>query len=259
MLDKDLFIHSREEEFLNVLKENLIFEEELEEYYIKFIEKKRLPDLLGKTVKITSKQFGQVYEIINRICNLLELDTIQAYVFEDFYYGVSAKGIRYQWIEISAKTIEDFTTEELEFMIAKELYNIKFGNTYYSMIIQLFIENIEKIKVPFGHVAKEGIKAAMFKWHRVMNFSSDNFGYAVCGNLKSAVNAILLTILNNRMLTDNMNINEYIKQAEEIGVLDDEVYTNTKLDEMIPYGPYRIKNIISYSCSLRAKKVAVFL
>lgn len=257
MVNKDLFIHSKEESFFESLKENLVFKNEIEDYYINFIEKKSIPDLLGKTVKITNNQFSKVYRIIEDLCSELELEEVSAYVYEDFYYGVESKGISRPWLEISAKTIEDFSEEELKFLIGKELYNIKFENTYYSILMTRCIENFKMIKLPGSDITEEGFKFALYKWHRVINFSSDNFGFIASGSLKAAINSILLTILNNKNLVSNVNIGEYIKQASEIGNLDDEVYNNTKLDELMPYGPFRVKNLIAYASSMRAKQAKI--
>lgn len=257
MVNKDLYISKNEMKFFKVLNDNLLFSEEMESYYINFTEKNSLPDLLGKTVKVSNKQFPKVYKIIKSLCEELEIDKVQAYVFEDFYYGVESKGISKTWLEISAKTIEDFTEEELKFLIGKELYNIKFKNTYYSILTASYLQNLGKIKFPGSNLTEAALKIALYKWHRVMNFSSDNFGYIASGNLKASVNSILLTILNNKTLVKAVNICEYIKQANEINLLDDEVYNNTKLDELVPYGPYRVKNLIAYASSMRAKQAKV--
>lgn len=254
MIDKKLFIHKKEEKFLEKINENLVLKGEIEDYYKNFYVKERIPDLLGKTVKITEKQFSEIYFLIEKICKVLEMDNVDAYVFEDFYYGVESKGIDEYWLEISAKTIEDLTLNQISFLLAKELYNIKFKNTYYSSLISRSIKNFEMVNIPGMNISAEALKISMYKWHRVMNFSSDNFAYIICGSLKDSIDTILLTILNNKRLVSNVNLGEYIKQGNKIDSLDDEVYNNTKLDEMVPYGPYRVKNLISYSSSIRAKE-----
>lgn len=259
MINEDLFIDEKESELLSAIQEEIVFTNELSDYYIKYIEKRRIPDLLGKTVKISNNQFPKINNIIKDICNILELTDIDTFVYEDFYYGVEAKGISKNWLEVSAKTIADFTDEEITFLLAKELYSIKFKKTYYSILIDLYIKNVDGLIFQNIKTISEGAKVILYKWHRVMNFSSDNFALSVTGNLKSSIKAILLTILNNRDLVENVNINEYINQGKEIINLDDEVYNYTKLDELIPYGPFRINNLISYYYSDRAKEAEIML
>ena len=41
----------------------------------------------------------------------------------------------------------------------------------------------------------------------------------------------------------------------EINRLNDMEYEYTKLDERIPYGPYRVKNLIAYASSENGMKV----
>ena len=61
----------------------------------------------------------------------------------------------------------------------------------------------------------------------------------------------LKLILNNSYLAGNVDLPSYLKQAEKINRLDDNVYNATKLDEKVPYGPFRIKYLISYASSER--------
>ena len=54
-------------------------------------------------------------------------------------------------------------------------------------------------------------------------------------------------ILNNRKLVGTVNLAEYLNTASEINKLDDAVSTFTKNDEKMPYGQFRIKNLIRFA------------
>ena len=260
MIDETLFQYFKEKDLVNKIKENIVLEKDVVKMYTSINEKKIIPDLLGKTVKVSKKQFKEINMYIEEICNVLEMDRmVSAYVYEDFYYGVESKGISNPWIEISAKTIEDFSEKQLKFLIAKELYNIKFNKTYYSILIDAYIKGSKFIKITNSSMTEEAIKLLFYKWSRTMNFSSDNFGLVICGDIQESIKAILLTILNNKKLVKSINICEYIKQADEINRLNDNVYEYTKLDELVPYGPFRIKNLIGYFSSLRCKNAMLQL
>ena len=71
MIDKNIFVSRKEDVYFESVKDNLFFEDEMKEYYTNFYEKKTVPDLLGKTVKVTEKQFGNVYKIIKNICTTI--------------------------------------------------------------------------------------------------------------------------------------------------------------------------------------------
>ena len=80
-----------------------------------------------------------------------------------------------------------------------------------------------------------------------MNYSADNFGYLIVKDIVPCVKCILLLILNNKELVEKLNIREFIIQGDKISRLGDKVSRYTKNDEKIPYGPYRIKNLILFS------------
>ncbi|MGL4875346.1 MAG: M48 family metallopeptidase [Clostridium sp.] len=254
MKDNSLFVSKFENEFFQKMKEKMYFEEEIREYYKNIYEKRKIPDLLGKTVEVKEFQFNFVYKIIKEICDFLQMEMVKAYVYEDFYYGVESKGIEEKWIEISAKTISDASEDELRFLIAREIYNIKFGNTEYLEMIKLIINGVKGINSNLVGISNELLKIIMYKWSRSITFSADNFACFYVGNLKVATNGILLAILNNKELIKEVKISEYIKQGDKIDALDDVVYNSTKLDEQVHYGPYRIKNLISYYSSKRYSK-----
>ena len=175
------------------------------------------------------------------------------YIYEDFYYGVESKGGDKPWIEISAKTVEDFSKEELKFLIAREICAINLKHTYYKTLIEQTLRVLEDSNSLIGiDTFLKTLKSNVYRWHRITNYTCDNFAYIMCGDLKVCINSILKTILNSSFLVKNINISEYLNQSIEINKLNDTVYNFTKDDEKIPYGPFRIKNLLAFSSSKRA-------
>lgn len=251
-MDKNLYIHPFEEDLLKEMMENTYFSEEVMDYYKNFDEKLRKPDLLGKTVKVTEKQFKEIYIIVKCIAGDLDMQIPDTYIYEDFYYGVESKGASQPWLEISAKTLLDFSKEELIFLISREMCNIKLKHTYYCTMIEETLKAMQQNNIMLGaDTLAEALKITMYRYTRVANYSVDCFGYIMCKDLKVCSKAILKLVLNNVYLAENVNIEEYLSQAQAINELDDNIYNFTKLDELIPYGPFRIKNLISYAVSER--------
>ena len=109
MIDSRLFEHPQLKTALKELTEFSFFEKEIMFYYDEFEKKKLMPDLIGKTVKVTQNQIPSLYKLEQVLCEKMECDSPSIYVYEDFYYGVESKGIHPSWIEISAKTVTDLT------------------------------------------------------------------------------------------------------------------------------------------------------
>lgn len=251
-MEKDLYISKYEKAAFEDMKDSSYFDEDIMYHYKNYVEKMIMPDLLGKTVKVTERQFKSINHIVEKIAELLDIEVPPVFVYEDFYYGVEAKGGENPWIEISAKTIMDFSEKEITFLLGREMCGINLKHVYYSTLIDETLSFLEQNNIFAGtDIYANKLKISMYRWKRLTNYSQDCFGYLVCKDLKTSIDAILKLILNNTYLAENVDVLEYVKQAEIINGLDDKVYNFTKMDEKIPYGPFRVKNLIGYSASER--------
>lgn len=253
-MNREKFIHINQDKAYERYKDGVTFQKDLETHYEEIDYKMKQADFLGKTVKVTEKQFAEVYELLKELSKKENIDLPDTYVFEDYYYGVESFGISKPWIEISAKTIQDFTKDELKFVLAREIYKIADGVTKQKTMMEERFKMLSQT-MPIAQKEIEQIaKISFYHWYRLVNYSADNYGYLMCESVKSSVSAILMMVLNSRMLSEQVDINEFIGQASEINKLDDTVYRYTKADESVPYAPHRIQNLLAYAVSERAQK-----
>ena len=109
-------LYSKAQRELEVL---LMMKEDVLTYYKEFDEKLRLADLYGKTILVSETQFPELHNIECELADKFNGKIIPMYVYEDFYYGVEAKGATNPWIEISAKTVQDLSLDEIKFLLAR--------------------------------------------------------------------------------------------------------------------------------------------
>lgn len=250
---REQYIYPGQDMAFDRFREGVAFQKDAEDYYEENDYKLRLPDLYGKTVRVGQKQFPTVHTLMQQICRAEGLEPIPVYVYEEFYYGAESYGIRTNWIEISAKTIQDFTKEELMFVLAREVYKIKDGVTRQRVMMEQRYKAIRTV----GTKEMEDISKLGFNgWYRMANYTADNFGYATCKNLEAAKNAILKMVLNSVNLAEQVNLSEFMEQASMINALDDTVFNYTKADETMPYAPHRIQNLFAYAGSMRGMDAA---
>lgn len=247
-MERSVFIHTKQDEAFRQYEGGIMFQEDIEKVYDEIDYKVKLPDYLGKTVKVSENQFTKVYHMVGEISEIFHMKSPAVYVYEDYYYGAEGYGISNFWIELSAKTVQDFTDEELRFLLAREIYKIADGVTKQKTMME---ERFKVIKRIAPDELEKISRLSFNKWYRMVNYSADNFGYLACGGVKSAANAILKLVLNSVMLAEQVSIKEFIGQASEINKLDDVVLNYTKADEAIPYAPHRIQNILAYAVSER--------
>lgn len=249
-MDKRHYIHIGVDTAYEDYKADMGMGEAIQEIYSGIECGMKKPDLLGKTLLVTENQFSAVFEIVNNIAKKLDMESPKVYVFEDFFYGIESYGMSEYWIEISAKTIRDFTKKELEFLFARELYKIKEGVTYHTMLM----EQMQKIYVTIpamGELISKTSKNKFNHWCRLENFTADNFAYLYCKDISASVNAIVAMVLNSKAMLEQVDMKAFIKQASCINRLDDEVSNYTKADETLPYAPFRVESLLAYAMSKR--------
>lgn len=247
-MERKDYVNLKQDEAFEEYRGGVMFQEDIEKVYEEIDYKLKLPDLLGKTVKVSEKQFPELYRMIQELCIAENIDCPAVYVYEDYYYGAESYGIVKPWIELSAKTIQDFSKEEMRFVISREIYKIADGVTKQRTMME---ERFKVIRSAAPDQLEKLSRLSFYHWYRLANYTADNYGYLACGSIKSSINAILLMVLNSRLLVEHTDVKEFIGQASEINRLDDGVFNYTKADEAMPYAPHRIQSLLAYAVSER--------
>ena len=248
MIKEESFFHPMYFEKTKVLQELIPFQDEIIACYKEFEGKLKKPDLLGKTVRVSEKQFPKLYNQVRELSECAEIEVPKIYLYEDFYYGVEAKGSSVPRIELSAKTLADFSASELD--LAREICRIKYGMVKLTTVSEQ-AQNMmmETTLVPGIETLSKSFQIKYATWSRLSHYTADCFGYYMVKDLEASVKAILALVLNNLKLVAELNIIEYMAQARDIYLLDDIVSRYSENDEKVPYGPLRIKNLLAYAAS----------
>lgn len=248
---RENYIHSRQNEAYEQYRDGVAFQKDIEKVYEEIDYKIKQPDYLGKTVRVSEKQFPEVYRMMRDMSDYEGMECPTVYVYEDYYYGAESCGVSNFWIELSAKTIQDLTDREPQFVLAREIYKIADGVTKQRTMME---ERFKVIRQMAPDEFEKSSKLSFYHWYRLANYSADNYGYLVCGSVKSSVDAVLKMVLNSVMLAERVDVKEFISQASEINILDDMVSNYTKADESVPYAPHRIQSLLAYAVSERGMK-----
>lgn len=250
-MDRKEYVNYQQDEAFELYKDGVFFQKEIENAYEEIDFKMRLPDQLGKTVRVSNIQFCGLYDMMRELSEKENIDCPPVYVYEDYYYGAESYGIDRPWIELSAKTVQDFSTEEIRFVLAREIYKISDGITAQRTLMEERFKVMQRVGP--GQIEQVS-RLSFYHWYRLANYTADNYGYLSCGSIGSSIKAILLMVLNSRMLAEQINVKEFIGQASEINRLDDGVFNYTKADESVPYAPHRIQNLLAFAVSGRGMK-----
>lgn len=248
MGDIPKYFHFAYEEQMEAYKNVIPCPDAILKCYKEYEGKIKIPDLLGKTVRVTKHQIPNLYTKVRKIAEKTGIETPDVFLYEDFYYGVQAKGLILPRIEISAKTVVDFDEEEFDFLLAREMCRIKHDMIRWTLVGEQYFSMVEKVdRIPGVDTLSKTFQLVYANWRRVAEYSADCYGYDVVKDIRPCVRAILILILNNVALANQVNIREYIAQVQDIYQLDDMVYRYSENDEKVPYGPLRIKSLLAYA------------
>lgn len=86
IMERSCYINQRQDEAYTLYQDGVAFQKSVESVYDEIDFKIKLPDFLGKTVKVTQKQFPEVYRIVSELSADMNIESPTVYVYEDYDY-----------------------------------------------------------------------------------------------------------------------------------------------------------------------------
>ncbi|MDC3224854.1 M48 family metallopeptidase [Mariniblastus sp.] len=258
------FQFEQERKCLDAARKSFVAENALKDLYERIHEPTTIPDLIGKSVLVNDKQFPDVYRKVAEASAQLGIDPPECYIYESFFYKCDSEGLVNPRIQLTSKVIEDFEEDELKFMIGRSVAHIALGH----MEPEVKMEGVLNLLPGLGAIPGVGsilsavkaldatqmvLKVIYYNWSRSAAFSADRYGFLFSGSLKSSVNAILKLILNSEKLFDELNVQNYLMQCQNVASHRGIVSFYAKADESVPYGMDRVNQLFKYSQSLTGK------
>ena len=260
--------HPLEDFVTKELEDRLIsdsYKNQMIEMYKVFEEETLMPDLIGKAILVNESQMPNIYAPFAKFGQLLEMKVPPVYLFEGLYTDVNAEGLDKPWIQITARTLENCTAAELEYLIARQMVHIKLGHMKYEILCEQFTKS-SGIATQYGsslvsffpgastltqgasELYSLNFRLLTSRWSRVSEYSADRCALVLIGwDIETALGAIKKQIFNSKLLADNLKLSGYLRQTEAILSLKSPVAKYSVMDEMYPYGPFRMKELISFA------------
>lgn len=253
---KEEIKREREKKALDLLSKFLVAKDILFQHYVQIMEPILTPDLFGKTVRVTNKNFPSIDKKRNLISRYLNINPPEIFVYENFYYGADTVGLTNPWIEISAKTINEFSDKEITFIISRQISHIYLKHYINRVHAEQLLRSLNIIEQTpginlvnlFGTIdaLEKAFQLVYYQWHREINHTADIYGLLFCGDLTSAASSIIKLIINDKDLSEKVILSDYLNQRDYLVSLKGIISFYTKLDESVPYGPLRLEELIKF-------------
>jgi Zn-dependent protease with chaperone function len=196
----------------------------------------RKSDLLGKSVKVSARQFPHLYGVVRECAEELSIPVPAVYITQDFT-GIDANTFgtdRDAFTLIKSATVDHLTDAELRFLIGREFGKVQNSHVTYHTSLY-FLSNSAGM---FVRWIVAPARLALAGWARRAEITADRAGLLCCRDEAVATAALVKIAVGSTELAKKVDIDDYLKQIDDIkeGIGRVSEYLLTE-----PYLPKRVK------------------
>lgn len=189
---------------------------------------------MGSTVRVSPQQLPRMYRIAKECADTLGVAVPTLYVMNSpvmnaFTFGTDEDSI----IVVHSKLIDDFTDEELKFVVGHEMGHIQNKHVVYGTALRLLKTNLSI----FLRWIAPPAEMALAAWARRAEITCDRAGLLCVGDLQVAERTFMKMACGSTKLYDELDTVAYLEQLEatQQGM--------GRLGEMLMSHPYLPKRI----------------
>lgn len=194
-------------------------------------------ELLGSGVRIGRRQFPALYDTVLECADTLDIAPPTVYVSQNPNLNAGTYGTDEEsFIIITSSLIDRFEDAELKFVIGHECGHIQNNHVVYRTAAEFLKTGVINL-VRWAVVPAE---MALNAWSRRGEITCDRAGMVCAESEEAAVNAMLRLALGSRKLFEELDIDEYLNQLDDV---QDGVGRFKEYFQSHPYLPKRIQAI----------------
>ena len=237
----------------------------VEKIWEKFLQKFLVIEYMGSSLKITSDNYPEIYNLLDEACLILNVKEIPPlYLVNDPNMQAYAIGASKPFIGITYALIERLEPAELLFVIAHELGHIKSGHVLYYNIATYFkpiVEVASQLSLGLAGLAGGGFQIALNYGQRMSEFTSDRAGLLVCQDPKVCIRAMIKIA---GLPVDRVGIDAFektfLEQAEEFrdfdyGAMNKFVKIMSTYDNSHPWTVLRASEFLKWESSEEYQRI----
>ncbi|NET39983.1 MAG: M48 family metallopeptidase [Cyanothece sp. SIO1E1] len=198
-------------------------------------------EFTGSNIEVTEQAFPDIYDIFESACETLNLDqSIEPKLYfrwNDYFRvldfptnnleGITV-GVNSPIIAISTESVENFTDEELHFLIGCEVGRIKSEQILYEDIARLLPVATSAVSaLAFGVGAiltpsiSVGVHIALNRWLRMADYTADRAGLLACQSVNTALTALAKMAGLPHRYREGFNVRDFTDQARKFEGIGD--------------------------------------
>ena len=214
---------------------------------------------MANTIRLSPTQLPHIYRKLPPICQRLNIEEPEFYLQMSPEPNAYAMGDTRTMITLTSGLLEYLTDEEVDTVIAHECGHIACHHMLYHTLAQILVQRINGLGL-LGNAILPVFWALQY-WSRRSELSADRASAVATGDPMRMVNVLIRLSGGPIALTKDINIEEFVQQAEYY----DDLQKNNKWDKLIqdynilmsshPYAAIRVREILKWEKSEQWKRI----
>lgn len=204
---------------------------------------------MANKIRLSPKQLPNIYEKLPPICKKLSIKEPEFYLEMSPFPNAYAMGDTRTMITVTSGLLEYLTDEEVSAVIAHECGHIACRHMLYYTMAQLLLQNINNMGLLGDAITP--IFWALQYWSRRSELSADRAGAVALGSIERIVEVQIRLAGGPASITKDVNIDEFVKQADYYDTLQDNNWDKflqnwSILESSHPYAAIRVREILKW-------------
>ena len=209
------FIHPEDAAALKNLENILLLDTILKKIMHEFTEDYMHGFNMASKIRLGPDQLPDLYGILPEICAKLELDEPEFYLEMNPTPNAYTMGDTRPFVVINSGIVDLLSREELKAVVAHECGHILCHHVLYHSLANMILSMGGNLLNMFGINLSAPFEWALFYWVRRSEFSADRVAAYVMEDAEPVIRTMARLAGGPSRLTDHVNIDEFLKQAEE--------------------------------------------
>lgn len=242
-ISSSLYQHPEDKAALKKLKSVPLFDQCLKAFMKTFPEQNLLGISMADKILIGPNQFPQIYKHLPPICEKLGIDIPYLFLEMNPFPNAYTYGDTTVMITLTSGLIEALSENQIKAAIAHECGHIACRHVLYHTMADMTIKFGETI---LGMLEKLAMptKLALFYWYRKSELSADRAAAVVMNGSDDLVRILAILSGAPKLIAENINLSEYIKQANYYENMIDESLLNKIMQGLSVAGQNHPFNVV---------------
>ena len=232
-IESKYYLHESDEAALEALKSIPGFSKVLKSFLKDFSERQAKLRSMSSYIRINENQLNKYYEMLEPICDKLGIEKPELYLMMDVRPNAFTTGETNPQIVLTSGLLDTLPEELIPTVIAHECGHIACHHVLYRTLGSILIGGASTTisRFPLGGLISLPLQMSLFYWMRCSEYSADRAAMICDGTSKKMIEVCMRLAGYEKSITDNMNVEEYLKQAEDYR----QMISDNKWDKTMEY------------------------